>query len=265
MTMASEIPVERPERYEGAIAIVTINRPHRRNALNENAWRDLGDAFAVLNADRSVRAIVLTGAGGAFCAGDDIAAFGAVRDKPQERQRYWDHIMACYAAIGAARIPVAAAVSGPCVGGGCTLALRADFRIADSTAYFGVPPAKLGLVYPMDSTQLLVATAGVGMAKRMLFTGDMIKAPEARACGLVTELVESDALAAAIAFVEPMTRGAPISIEAGKIACNAIIMGKVDQYAAQVAELLRLGDASDDYREGVAAFAEKRPPKFTGR
>jgi enoyl-CoA hydratase/carnithine racemase len=144
-------------------------------------------------------------------------------------------------------------------------ALRADFRICDTTAYFGVPPAKLGLVYPMDSTQLLVATAGVGMAKRMLFTGDMIKASEAMASGLVTELVESDPLAAALAFVAPMTRGAPISIEAGKIACNAVMTGQVDRYSAQVAELLRQGDASDDYREGVAAFAAKRPPKFTGK
>ena len=260
---ASDILLER--REDGAVAVITINRPARRNCLNEAAWRDLGDTFRQLNADVTVRAIVLTGAGGAFCAGDDIAAFASVRDKPAERQRYWDHIMACYAAIGAAKVPVVAAVSGPCVGGGCTLALRSDFRIADKTGRFGAPPAKLGLVYPIDSTALLVASAGPTAAKRMLFSAELISAQEALDCGLVTQVVDGDAVQAALAYVAPMTRNAPISIEAAKIACNAAMLGQVEQFAAQVAELSRIADASEDYREGTAAFAAKRRPQFKGR
>ena len=252
------------ERRGAAVAIVTINRPARRNALDSDAWRDLGLAFHQLNSDRTVRAIVVTGAGGAFCAGDDILTFAAVRDRPEERARYWDFIMGCYAAISAAKVPVVAAISGPCVGGGCTVALRCDFRIADRTARFGVPPAKLGLVYPADSTQLLVATTGPTVAKRLLFTGDLIGADEAKACGLVSCIAEADVVAEALAFVEPMTRNAPISIEAAKLACNAAMLGRAGEYAAQISELSRIADASEDYREGARAFAAKRTPRFTG-
>ena len=253
------------EHRGSSVAIITINRPTRRNALNGDAWRDLGLTFHQLNTDRNLRAIVVTGAGGAFCAGDDIIAFAAVRDHPQERARYWDFIMACYAAISAAKVPVVAAISGPCVGGGCTVALRCDFRIADRTARFGVPPAKLGLVYPADSTQLLVATAGPTIAKHLLFTGELIGADEAKACGLVSRITDGDVVADALAFVEPMTRNAPISIEAAKLACNAAMLGRAAEYAVQIGELSRIADASEDCREGARAFASKRPPRFTGR
>lgn len=252
------------QRHSDALAIVTINRPSRRNALNGEAWRDLGDTFSRLREDAVLRAIILTGAGGAFCAGDDIMAFASVRDDAPARQVYWDHIMAAYAAVSDSRVPVIAAVSGPSVGGGCTLALRCDFRIADATARFGVPPAKLGLVYPADSTQLLVSAAGVSMAKRMLYTGILIGATEAMGCGLVTELAE-DALSAAIAFAEPMLASAPLSIQAAKLACDAAMAGRIAEVADEVMAISRRADASEDYREGTAAFAAKRKPHFVGR
>lgn len=252
------------ERH-GAVAIVAINRPAKRNALNGAAWKELGDSFVSLRQDETVRAIVLTGRGGAFCAGDDIGAFAALRDDPAGRRIYWDAIMAAYAAVSASRVPVVAAVSGPCVGGGCTLALRCDFRIADATARFGVPPAKLGLVYPADSTQLLVATAGAAMARRMLYTGELIDAQVALSCGLASELVASDPVAAALRFVEPMIGSAPLSILASKIACDAAVAGRIAAVAAELAALSDKADRSEDYREGARAFAEKRKPAFMGR
>ena len=260
MSSASAI---KTTRRNPALAIVTIDRPGRRNALDCQAWQDLGEAFIELGQDAAVRAIILTGAGGAFCAGDDIMAFASVRDDPAARRSYWDHIMACYAAVSAARVPVVAAVSGPCVGGGCTLALRCDFRVVDATARFGVPPARLGLVYPPDSTQLLVATAGAAMAKRMLYTGALITAEAALACGLATELA-ADAMAAAIALVQPMLVNAPLSLAASKLACDAAMAGRLDSVSAAVMALSDQADRSEDYREGARAFAEKRAPVFTG-
>lgn len=257
----SEIELER----RGPVAIVAINRPEKRNALNGAAWQELGDIFTALRTDASVRTIILTGRGGAFCAGDEIGAFAAVRDDPPARQAYWDSIMACYGAVSASRVPVIAAVSGPCVGGGCTLALRADFRLADTTARFGVPPAKLGLVYPADSTQLLVGTAGITMAKRMLYTGELVDAQAALACGLVSEVVEGDVVAAALALAERMIDKAPISIRAAKLACDALLTGRIGDVASEVAALSDQADRSEDYREGARAFAEKRQPVFTGR
>lgn len=257
----SEIELER----RGPVAIVAINRPEKRNALNGAAWQELGDIFTALRTDASVRTIILTGRGGAFCAGDEIGAFAAVRDDPPARQAYWDSIMACYGAVSASRVPVIAAVSGPCVGGGCTLALRADFRLADTTARFGVPPAKLGLVYPADSTQLLVGTAGITMAKRMLYTGELVDAQAALACGLVSEVVEGDVVAAALALAERMIDKAPISIRAAKLACDALLAGRIGDVAPEIAALSDQADRSEDYREGARAFAEKRQPIFTGR
>jgi enoyl-CoA hydratase/carnithine racemase len=160
---------------------------------------------------------------------------------------------------------VIAAVSGPCVGGGCTLALRADFRIADRTARFGAPPARLGLVYPAESTQLLAAVAGLGMARRMLYTAELIDAGAALDCGLVSGVVEDDVVEAAMQFAEPIIANAPISIQAAKLACDAIQSGHLAAVAEEVARLSDIADRSIDYAEGSSAFAEKRKPVFVGR
>jgi enoyl-CoA hydratase/carnithine racemase len=247
------------------MVVITINRPERRNALDGDAWRGLGDAFAAASKRPGTRAIVLTGAGGHFCAGDDIVAFSKVRDDPAGRAVYWDSIMDCYAAISGSTVPVIAAVRGSCVGGGCTLALRSDFRLADASARFGIPPAKLGLVYPAESTRLLVAAVGITMAKRLLYTGEIIGAGEALASGLTTATIQGDVIEAAIAFARPIVANAPISLAATKLICDAIATDRVDAVSDRFEAMFRQADASEDAREGARAFAEKRAPRFKGR
>jgi enoyl-CoA hydratase len=249
----------------GGIVVITINRPARRNALDGAAWRDLGNAFAAVSAKSQTRAIVLTGAGGHFCAGDDIVAFSKVRDDVALRSAYWEAIMQCYAAIARTPVPVIAAISGSCVGGGCTIALRSDFRLADASARFAIPPAKLGLVYPAESTRLLVAVVGVTMAKRLLYTGEIIGASEAQASGLASAIVDGDVVQAAIEFAQPIVANAPLSLAASKLICDAIAADRVDEVREQFDDLFRRADASEDCREGARAFAEKRTPRFTGR
>lgn len=253
------------DTQRGGIAVITINRPAHRNALDGAAWQDLGKAFVAASGQPETRAIILTGAGGHFCAGDDILAFSKVRDDPALRPVYWEAIMQCYAAIARTPVPVIAAIRGSCVGGGCTLALRSDFRLADSSARFGVPPAKLGLVYPAESTRLLVAIVGITMAKRLLYTGEIIGAQEAQACGLASAIVDGDVVQAAIEFAQPIVGNAPLSLAASKLICDAIATDRVDEVQAQFDDLFRRADASEDCREGARAFAEKRPPRFTGR
>jgi enoyl-CoA hydratase/carnithine racemase len=253
------------DQQRGSIAVITINRPERRNALDGDAWRALADAFDTAGRSGALRAIVLTGAGGHFCAGDDILAFSRVREDPARRAAYWTAIMDGYAAIARATVPVIAAISGACVGGGCTLALRADFRLADATARFGIPPAKLGIVYPAASTRLLAALIGITAAKRLLYTGEIIDAAEAQRCGLVSSVVPGDVLQAALALAQSLGANAPLSLAATKLLCDAIAADRVDEVLPEFEALFRKADASEDCREGARAFAEKRPPRFTGR
>ena len=253
------------DKQHGGIVVITINRPSRRNALDGAAWLDLGTAFAAASGEPETRAIILTGAGGHFCAGDDIVAFSKVRDDSTLRSVYWDGIMQWYSSIARTPVPVIAAIRGACVGGGCTLALRSDFRLADSSARFGIPPAKLGLVYPAESTRLLVAVVGITMAKRLLYTGELIGAKEAQACGLASAIVDGDVVQAAIDFAQPIVANAPLSLAASKLICDAIATDRVDEVQAKFDDLFRRADASEDCREGARAFAEKRPPRFTGR
>lgn len=253
------------DRSREQIAIVTINRPARRNACDLAAWSDLMAAFAGLASDRNVRLAILTGAGGHFCAGDDLIAFSAVRNDAQAAAEYRTRIQDCYAAVQAAPFPVIAALRGVCVGGGCSLAMCCDFRISDPTVRVSVPVAKLGLVYPTIQLQRLAHLIGIQMTRRWLYTGDIVTVDEAHRAGFIDAVVDGDVVEAAVQFGNPMIGGAPLSIGGSKMQLNAISTGQVAARQTDLDAMATRADNSEDFQEAARAFAEKRKPRFVGR
>ncbi|MFN3207577.1 MAG: enoyl-CoA hydratase/isomerase family protein [Roseovarius sp.] len=248
-----------------AVGVITINRPEKRNALDEAAWAALAQGLETLGEAPDVRVIVLTGVPGAFCAGDDIHAFSCVKDDPAARDRYWNTIMRSYAALSRLPVPIIAAIDGPCVGGGMTLALRADFRVIGQRAVFSVPPAKLGLVYPADSTARLASAIGTQAARYMIYTAEPVDAAQAAAFGLGIGGVAEDPLEAALTLAAKIAGKAPLTISAAKRVFDGLDGQIPEGLGEEIEARTRAAEASADYTEGVAAFAEKRAPKFTGR
>jgi enoyl-CoA hydratase/carnithine racemase len=250
------------ERRAGT-AIVTLNRPQRRNAVSLAMWQALGALFRDLATDDAVRAVVLTGAGGHFCAGADISEFGTLRNSVERGTAYERMVDDCEAAIAELPKPTIAAVAGFCVGGGCGLALACDFRFAEPAAKFAITAARLGIVYGLRETEYLYRTVGLAGAKRILFTGERLEAREALEIGLVDRLTEGPALPSAEAFAASLADNAPLSIAGAKHILHALAGNHADPH--RIEALIRASLESADYREGVAAFNAKRRPRFTGR
>ncbi len=252
------------DRSDATVAVVTLNRPKRRNAMSLAMWQELGRIFERLGEEREVRAIILTGAGGGFCAGADISEFEAVRKTVADGHAYEAANDACLNAIGACPKATIAAVSGPCYGGGAGIALSCDFRVADPTAYFAIPAARLSNVYGIDETRVLVEAAGVAVAKEVLFAGRRYDVDEAHRVGLATHRTDDDAMNGARALAASMANSAPLTIKGAKLVIEAVARAETDKRQAAI---LAVGDeamASADYKEGVAAFAAKRDPVFRG-
>lgn len=252
------------DRTRPAIAVVTINRARQRNAGNLEVWTGLRDAFPAFAGD-GVRLAILTGAGGHFCAGNDITAFAAIRHDADAEQTWMDAIKAAYAAIQAAPFPVIAAIDGSCAGAGCGLAMSCDFRVATRDARFAIPAARLGILYPAEQTRRLASVIGIGNARRWLYGGAMQDAAAAAHDGFVDAVVDADAVAAAIEFARPFMDNAPLSIAGAKRQLNALADGRLEQNAEALEQLYREAEASADHAEAERAFAAKRPPRFTGR
>ena len=253
------------DRSREQIAVVTINRPQRKNACDMAAWTDMLNAIADLSKDSSVRLAILTGAGNDFCAGDDIIAFRAIKDDPVAADGQRRRIQECYAALQDAPFPVVAAIRGVCVGGGCSLAMCCDFRVADATARVGVPVAKLGLVYPTIQLERLTALIGVQNARRWIYTGEIFGADEAHSAGFLDALTDGDVIEAAIAYGTPMLGAAPLSLAGSKAQLNAIAAGQAAAREAELNAMEKRADTSQDFDEAARAFAEKRKPRFRGR
>jgi enoyl-CoA hydratase/carnithine racemase len=258
----SDIAVSWPER---GVALVTIDRPARRNALDVAAWRDLAEQFRALAGERSVRLIVLTGAGGHFCAGADISEFAQVRGDSASGAQYEREVAACYAAIRAAPQPTLAAIDGSCVGGGCAIALCCDFRVMHRAARFGIPATKLGTIYTVAECRFLYSIVGLANAKRVLYSSDLFDVVAARDMGFADVVAKGGAVEAAIEFGARLMANAPLALAGTKMILEALAAGDVEARRSEIDALVRQALDSEDYREGARAFLEKRPARFIGR
>jgi enoyl-CoA hydratase/carnithine racemase len=228
-------------------------------------WRQLADIFEHLETEPDVRVIVLTGAGGTFCSGADIREFSETRATPEQAEIYAEAGHNAQHAIFQISKPVIAAIAGHCVGGGFGLAVCCDFRVAERPAKLGITAAKMGITYGIQETQCLLAIAGLSVAKRILFGGELFTAPTMRQMGLVDELVEGDAIGAARTLAERLARNAPLSIAGSKLILNGLAtgLGSLDLRRADAAAHAAV--ASEDYAEAVRAFTNRTSPAFKGR
>ena len=247
------------------VAVVTVNRPDKLNALNDATVDDLDRAFAALGADASVRGVILTGSGEkAFVAGADIAELATQSPVDgKERSIRGQKVLDRIEDLGK---PVIAAINGFALGGGCELAMACHVRLASENARLGTPEVKLGIMCGYAGTQRLPRLVGKGRALEMLLTGEMVDAQEAFRIGLVNRVVPKDRLLAeAEALLRKMIANGPVSLRFVLEAVNAGLEMPLAEAQYLEATLFGLVCTTADMKEGTQAFLEKRPAKFTGK
>ena len=248
---------------DGPIAYLTLNRADKMNALNKAMWARIPELLGDIEKDENLKVVILHGGRAkAFTAGADIAELNSFKGNDQAAKDFAKAVNDAQYTLGRFAKPTIAMISGPCVGGGCGLALSCDFRIADATARFGITPARLGLSYSLEDTKRLVDAVGPSKAKRILFTGELISAERALEWGMIDQLTTADGLSSQ-------------TVELAQSICAA------SQYTARttkkVVQMILDGQSSDtnetqgffldafcgvDFDEGTRAFVEKRRPKF---
>ena len=253
---------------DGAVRILRLNRPESLNAVDNELLTALGRAVADADKDKTVRCVVLTGAGRGFSSGQDLADVAA-RYTTNEPIELGSHLRERYNPIitrlRTIEKPVIASVNGVAAGAGCSLALACDIRIAAESASFIEAFVNVGLVPDSGSTFMLPRLIGVSRAMEMAFTGRKIAAPEALQIGLVNQLVPDDQLAAATKKLADKLAGLPTrAIGLTKRAINASWRSDIETQLDYEAMLQTTAGQTHDHREGVTAFLEKRSPKFTG-
>jgi E-phenylitaconyl-CoA hydratase len=241
---------------EDAVARVTLDRPDKRNAINDDMRAELTAAFAAFEADSSVQVVVLTGAGSAFCAGGDLSASAAPDPHRPRIVEPLDQFSK----------PVIAAINGLAFGGGLELALACDLRIAATGARFALPEVRIGSLPGSGGTQRLPAVVGPSLAAQMILTGEPIDAARALAAGLVTELCEPDKLIdTAMAHARTIARNAPLAVIAAKRALRMAAGTHRPENLDFERKLFNELALSEDRNEGRRAFRKKRPPVFKGK
>ena len=250
--------------HEDRVALVTVDRPERLNALNTQSLQELLGTFERLASDSSVRAIIVTGAGDrAFIAGADIAE---MKDKsPSEALAFARLGQAVCSAIEAAPQPVIAAINGYALGGGCEIALACDIRLASETAVLGQPEVALGVPPGWGGTQRLPRVIGPGLARELIYTGRRVGAEEALRIGLVNAVYPpAELLERARALAAEIARNAPVAVRLSKEAIRRGLDVDLAAGLALEAQAFALAFSTADQREGMSAFLEKRSPEFRG-
>ncbi len=244
------------------LAVLTINRPSKLNALNKVTIEELHTAFKSLNEDSDVKVIIITGSGEkAFVAGADISEFANFNvEEGTELARKGQEILFDF--VQNLGTPVIAAVNGFAVGGGLELAMAAHFRVASTNAKMGLPEVSLGVIPGYGGTQRLPQLVGKGKAMEMIMTAGMISAEEAKDCGLVNYVVEQEELLPLCEkLASKITRNSSVAISAAIKAINANYTNCVNGYSVEI-EQFGVSFGTEDFKEGTTAFLEKRKPNF---
>lgn len=250
-------------QVEGEIAFICFNRPDKRNALSYEIWLRIPQLIEECENDANVKVIIFKGTGSAaFSAGADISEFKTLRYTAEGAEKYNKATMIAEKSIMNASKPTIAMIQGFCVGGGCEIAVACDFRFSDEQGNFGITPAKLGLVYNTPGTKNVVDLVGPAKAKDILYTGRFLDAGEAYRIGLIDRIYPAEAIKEeTVRYAELICRNAQLSVRGSKKIINEVLAGAIED-SPETAELVIESFLSEDYREGVRSFLEKRKPDF---
>ena len=253
-------------RKEGGVGTLIFNNPERHNAVSLEMWEAASGILADFAADKAIRVVVLTGAGGkAFVSGADISKFESERSSKEAIDRYNEAVDKANTAVYEFPKPTIAMISGYCIGGGVGLALCCDLRICSDNSKFGVPAAKLGLGYGYTGIKKLVDVVGPSFAKEIFYTARQFTAAEAQVMGLVNRVLPGDELEKYVKdYAETISGNAPLTVDAVKYIVGQVVTPESKRDLQKCADLVAQCFASNDYTEGRKAFMEKRKPAFTG-
>ena len=250
---------------DGGVAVVTVNRPEAMNALDVEHAEALRDHLEDLAADPEARVVLLTGSGDkAFVAGADIKYMQSLG--VLEARRWGELGQDCANLLETIPKPTIAAINGYAFGGGCELALACDIRLASATAELGQPEVNLGIIPGWGGSQRLPRIVGLGFAKEIVFTGRAVSAKEAHEWGLVNQIYEpGELMGEALKLAHQLAKKSPLALAYAKEATNLYLTGEASAHMETELRLFAMLFSSEDQKEGMAAFAEKREPQFRGR
>ena len=250
---------------EGPVGRLVLDRRERRNALTLAMWKAVPQALATLAGQPELRVVIVRGAGGHFSSGADISEFADLFSGPTAAD-YERANLEAFRALAESPLPTIAMIEGFCLGGGLALALCCDMRMASENAVFALPPAKLGLAYPLHGIMRLLQAVSPAAARELLLTGRRVDAAWALRNGLVNDVRPPEQLETeTLAMAREIAANAPLSIGFARAAIDAMSHGPLERDAERLRTLARACFDSEDYAEGIRAFRERRPPRFRGR